>query len=184
MTWKQENNFRNGFLASINIHIVVLHVDIVLVEPKVSHYLFQMTGFSGHIGFCAYRPPGDYPSLFAVDFENLMPIPNAMPNCKNLSPSAQFLWIPSQLVWGSTCANGRAGLLFLPTARTMMSSIYLYIEMLTDKLILYMHQRRVIYSRTMSPQHYIKGGQVVFEGEEQLLLWMIHTSQVLIAMQI
>ena len=93
MTWKQEHNFRNGFLALINIQIVVLHV-----EPKISHYLFQITGFGGHIGFCAYRPPGGYPNLYAVVFENLMPIPNTIPNCKNLSPSVQFLWIPSPAI--------------------------------------------------------------------------------------
>ena len=92
MTWKQENNFRNGFLAAINIQIVVLRVDVVLIEPKISHYLFQIKGFSGHIGFCAHRPPGGYSNLLAVVFVNLMPIPNTMPNCKNLSPSAQFAW--------------------------------------------------------------------------------------------
>ena len=94
---KQENYFGNGFLAPINIQIVVLHVDVVLIETKISHYLFQITGFSGHIGFCAYRPPGDYHNLFAVVFENLIPIPNTMPNCKNLSPSAQFLWLSFQI---------------------------------------------------------------------------------------
>ena len=57
----------------MNIHIVVLHVDVVLTESKISHYLFQITGFGGHIGFCAYRPPGGYPNLYAVVFENLIP---------------------------------------------------------------------------------------------------------------
>ena len=75
MTWKQKNYFRNGFRAPINIHIVILHVDIVLIEQKISHYLFQITGFGGHIGFCAYWPPGGYPNLYAVVFENFMPIP-------------------------------------------------------------------------------------------------------------
>ena len=92
MTWKQETNFRNGFLAPINIQIVVLHVDVVLIGPKISHYLFQITGFGGHIEFCTYRPPGGYPNLYAVVFENITPIPNTIPNCKNLSPSAQFAW--------------------------------------------------------------------------------------------
>ena len=90
MTRKQEKYFRNGFLAPINIQIVVLHVDVVLLEPKISHYIFQITGYGDHIGFCAYRPPGGYPNLYAVFLENLMPIPNTIPNCKNLSPSAQF----------------------------------------------------------------------------------------------
>ena len=56
----------------------------MLIEPKISHYLFQITDFGGHIGFCAHRPPGGYPNLYAVVFENLMPIPNTMPNCKNI----------------------------------------------------------------------------------------------------
>ena len=34
--------------------------------------------------------PAGYPNLYAVVFENLMPIHNTMPNCKNVSPSAQF----------------------------------------------------------------------------------------------
>ena len=66
----------------MNIQIVLLHVDVVLTEPKISHYLFQITGFGGHIGFCACRPPEGNPNLYAVVFENLMPIPNTMPNCK------------------------------------------------------------------------------------------------------
>ena len=81
----------------MNIQIVVSHVDVVLIEPKMNHYLFQITGFSGHIGFCAYRPPGGYHNMFAVVFENLMLIPNTMPNCKNLSPNAQFLWLNFQI---------------------------------------------------------------------------------------
>ena len=70
--------------------MVVLHVDVVLIEPKISHYIFQITGFGGHIIFCAYRPPGGYSNLYAVVFENVMPIPNTIPNGKNVSPSAQF----------------------------------------------------------------------------------------------
>ena len=112
MTRKQENYFRNGFLAPINIQIVVLYVDVVLIKPKISQYLFQITGFCGHIEFCAYRPPGGYPNLYAVVFENVMPVPNTMPNCKNLSPSAQFLRIPSPLGLGSTPTVGRLGIYF------------------------------------------------------------------------
>ena len=33
------------------------------------------------------------PILFAIDFENTMPIPNTMPNFKNLSPSARLFQI-------------------------------------------------------------------------------------------
>ena len=45
----------------------------------------------GHIGLYAYLPPGGYPNLYAVIFENIMPIPNAMQNLKDLSQSAQLL---------------------------------------------------------------------------------------------
>ena len=59
-----EYNFRNGCLAPINIQLVVLHVEVVLIKPKISHYLFQITGFGGYIGW----PPGGYPNLYAVVF--------------------------------------------------------------------------------------------------------------------
>ena len=51
----------------------------------------------GHFELCAYMPLGGYPILFAVFFENSIPICNTMQNYKNLSPSAQSFWIPSQL---------------------------------------------------------------------------------------
>ena len=56
----------------------------------------HITG-GGHFELCAYRPLGGYPILFAVFFENSIPICNTMQNYKNLSPSAQSFWIPSQL---------------------------------------------------------------------------------------
>ena len=31
---------------------------------------------AGHMGFCSYFPPGDYPYLYAVVFENPMSISN------------------------------------------------------------------------------------------------------------
>ena len=67
------------------IYIMVLHVDVVLIESKISHYLFQITGFGGHIGFCAYRPPGGYPNLYVVVFEKRMPTPNTIPNCRKFA---------------------------------------------------------------------------------------------------
>ena len=57
----------------------------------------HITG-GGHFELCAYRPLGGYPILFAVFFENSIPICNTMQNYKNLSPSAQSFWIPSQLI--------------------------------------------------------------------------------------
>ena len=44
----------------------------------------------GHFEVCAYRPLGGDPILFAVFFENIIPICNTMQNCKNLSQSAKF----------------------------------------------------------------------------------------------
>ena len=58
----------------------------------------HITG-GGHFELCAYRPLGGYTILFAVFFENSIPICNTMQNYKNLSPSAQSFWIPSQLVY-------------------------------------------------------------------------------------
>ena len=48
----------------------------------------HITG-GGHFELCAYRPLGGYPILFAVFFENSIPICNTMQNYKYLSPSAQ-----------------------------------------------------------------------------------------------
>ena len=39
---------------------------------------FTFSG-SGHIGFCAYRPPTDYSILQVVLLKNLIPISNAPP---------------------------------------------------------------------------------------------------------
>ena len=44
----------------------------------------------GHFEFYARWPPEIDHNLFAMVFETLMPIPNTMPNIKNLAPSARF----------------------------------------------------------------------------------------------
>ena len=58
----------------------------------------HITG-GGHFELCAYGALGGYTILFAVFFENSIPICNTMQNYKNLSPSAQSFWIPSQLYY-------------------------------------------------------------------------------------
>ena len=78
MTSKQENNIRNGFLTPINIQNVVLHINVVLIEATIIYFLYRITGTGGHFEFCEYRPPGDNPNLYAVVFENLMPIANTI----------------------------------------------------------------------------------------------------------
>ena len=50
---------------------------------------FSCSG-GGYIGLFAFRPPGGHANLFAMVFENLVPIPITMPNFKNLSLSARF----------------------------------------------------------------------------------------------
>ena len=44
----------------------------------------------GHFEFYARWPPEIDHNLFAMVFETLMPIPNTVPNLKNLAPSARF----------------------------------------------------------------------------------------------
>ena len=67
----------------------------------------HITG-GGHFELCACRPLGGYPILFAVFFENSIHICNTMQNYKNLSPSAQSFWIPSQLWENFSCAYNAA----------------------------------------------------------------------------
>ena len=72
-----------------------------IIHWKISfiNYLgFEPNTDVSNIWFIANRPLGGEPNLFAMVFENLIPIPNTIPKIKNLSPNAQCLRIPSQLV--------------------------------------------------------------------------------------
>ena len=59
---------------------------------SINYLGFQPCTDLFNIGCIANRPLGGEPNLFAMLFENLMPIPNTMPEIKNLPPSAQWLW--------------------------------------------------------------------------------------------
>ena len=91
LTSKQQNNISNGFLVPKNIEKELLYKSVVLTEAEIMTLCFSGGALGGHIGFWPKWPPGGYAILFAVFFENLLPIPDTIPNCRALSQSAQFL---------------------------------------------------------------------------------------------
>ena len=67
---------------SQNIRKVVLH-NILLQKNGLRYYIFSFYGrFGGHFEFDLYRSLEVTPILFAMDYENTLPIPNTMLNFK------------------------------------------------------------------------------------------------------
>ena len=72
---------KSWFIMSQNIRKVVLHN--ILLQKKQAEILifFRFYGhFGGHFEFDLQRSPEVTPILFAMNFENTLPIPNTMPN--------------------------------------------------------------------------------------------------------
>ena len=78
-----------------------------------------------NFGLCANKPLGGVPISFAVVFENLIPIPNTIPEFRKLSQNAQFLpfltsslpAIISRFVWDGKKPKIRYCTLQLPKSK-------------------------------------------------------------------
>lgn len=93
--WKWHNDFRNGFLDLKNWG-KWYYKRLYSKQERIYDDIFVWC----HIGFCASWPPGGHYKLFVMVFDIHLPIANTVPECKNLSPSARFLSIPSVLFAG------------------------------------------------------------------------------------
>ena len=83
------------FLATINIQNV-LHVDVVLIEPKISHYLFQITALAAILDFAHTGHQGATPTCMRWFLKTLCPYQIAK-TCHQVRNLHENLDIPTLL---------------------------------------------------------------------------------------